>query len=87
MTGRKGKSGGQRPGAGRPATTEPVRTLALSSPARQELSILTLNQRGIRNNHKLSQREFLEELIHAKWLEYDAMIQGMTEEAGDNGLA
>lgn len=69
MPGAKGKSGGRRAGAGRPATDRPVRTLALSAEARQELSIITRNQRAVRNNPKLSQRQILEELIHAKWLE------------------
>lgn len=83
MTGKKGKSGGQRAGAGRPATTRPVNTLALSEQARQELAILTRNQRAVRNNSKLSQRQIVEELIHAKWVEYDAMIQSMTEGVPD----
>jgi hypothetical protein len=75
MTGKKGKSGGRRPGAGRRATDAPVRTISLSAESRQELAILTQAQRAVRNNPDLSQRQIVEELIHAAWLEYDATIQ------------
>lgn len=80
VTGKKGKSGGRRPGAGRRATDTPVSTISLSTEARQELAILTQNQRAVRDNNDLSQRQIVEELIHAAWIEYDAMIQD-TEEA------
>lgn len=85
MAGIKGKSGGRRAGAGRHASNpEPV-TLRLSPQARQELRILTLNQRALRNNPLLSQAQLLAELVHEKWLEYDAAIQATAEEA-TNGL-
>ena len=75
--------GGRRAGAGRPATIRPITTIALSPQARQELSILTLNQRGVRNNPDLSQRAVLEEIIHARWLEYSAAIRDAEEAAHD----
>jgi len=83
MPGVKGKSGGQRAGAGRRAKTEPVATIALSSQAQLELSILTRHNRIIRGSPKLSQRQVAEELIHAAWLELDELWQAKAEEIPD----
>lgn len=83
MPGVKGRSGGQRAGAGRHATHPEPATLRLSPQARQELSILTQNQRALRSNPRLSQAQLLAEIVHEKWLEYDAMIQSMAEETTD----
>jgi len=83
MPGIKGKTGGQRAGAGRPATDNPVTTLALSREARQELRILTMERQAIANNKAITQRQVLEGLIHAAWLEYDAAIQRIVEELSD----
>jgi hypothetical protein len=89
MTGSKGKSGGSRIGAGRRAkNTDPAAdsTLAVSAQARQELRILTLRQRAVRNCATLTQRQILEELIHAAWLDYDAQIQSLAEQAHEAPL-
>lgn len=64
---------------GRPPKDAKRSTADIGPAARQELTILTLNQRGVRNNPLLTQRQVLEELIHAAWLEYDAHIQQIVE--------
>lgn len=84
MPGVKGKSGGKRAGARRPSTTAEPATLRLNPQARQELRILILNQRALRNNPQLSQAQLLAEWIHEKWLEYDAMIQKLSEEGSEH---
>lgn len=76
-------NGGKRAGAGRRATTTEPATLRLGPQARQELRILTLNQRALRNNPQLSQAQLLAEWVHEKWLEYDAAIDTMAEEIID----
>ncbi len=72
-------NGGKRTGAGRRATTPEPKSLRLPASARQELRILLLNQRSLRNNQQLSQAQLLAEFIHAKWLEYDAHIDAMID--------
>lgn len=69
-----GKRGGSRPGSG-----PRVRRLQLSAAAAQELHILTLHRRGLTNDQGLAPVGVVEQLIHEKWLEYDAMIQGTVE--------
>lgn len=73
-----GKRGGKRPGSG-----PRVRRLQLSPAAAQELHILTLHRRALTNEQGLAPVGVVEQLIHAAWLEYDAMIQGM-EEGGEH---
>lgn len=86
MPGIKGKSGGRRSGAGRHAANLEPATLRLNAQARQQLRILTLNQRALRNNPQLSQAQLLAEFVHEKWIQYDAMIQSMAESEATNGL-
>jgi hypothetical protein len=76
-------NGGKRAGAGCHATTPEPASVRLPAQARQELRILLLNQRSLRNNYQLSQAQLLAEFIHARWLEYDATIQQMAEGATD----
>lgn len=79
MTGKKGRSGGARRGAG-----PNVRRIHISADAALELKILTLNQRALRNNPNLTPHQLVEELIHGLWLAYDAMIQEAAEEGAEH---
>lgn len=75
------KRGGARPGAG-----GLIRNLHLDKETATELRILTLHRRALTNNPALSSVDVVAQVIHEKWLEYDAMIQSMAESEATNGL-
>lgn len=81
MAGVKGKSGGARTGSG-----PTVRRLQLSKEAAQELRILTSHRRALTNNQALQPADIATQLIHAAWLEYDAMIQAAQATAEEYDL-
>ena len=72
MTGKKGKSGGARKGSG-----PTVKRLQLSKEIAAELRTITMHRRALTNNRALHPADVAAQLIHAAWLEYDAMIQQM----------
>lgn len=59
------------------------RVINLSAEAQQELRIITLHLRGIRNNPQLTPRQVIEEMIKQRWLEFDANIQAKAEELAE----
>lgn len=87
MPGKKGRSGkgsgGSGRNQGRPALTtgSQATTLAISASARQELRIITLHLRAARNNHALTQRQVVEQLIRAAWLDYEQQIDHAVSQA------
>ena len=81
MAGTKGRSGGARRGSG-----PTVRRLRLSKEAALELRILTLNRRGVTGNNEIQPVDIVTEMIHASWLEYDAMIQRLADDAVESGV-
>lgn len=52
----------------------------LGPEASQELRIITLHLRGIRNNAKLTPRQVVEELIKREWVAFDEQVQANAEE-------
>lgn len=59
------------------------RTINLSLEAQQELRIITLHLRGIRNNSALTPRQVVEELIKREWAAFDEQWQGAGEELAE----
>jgi len=51
------------------------------------LRVLLLARRGATGNAELQPVDVASQLIHAAWLEYDAMIQQAVEEVEQYGLA
>jgi len=78
-------NGGARAGAGRPANpTRETGILKLSAAALSELRVIVAEQRGVRNNPALTQRQIIEELIHREWLSFNEYIDQIVEDAGDD---
>lgn len=78
-------NGGARAGAGRPPSpTRETGILKLSAAALSELRVIVAEQRGVRNNPALTQRQIIEELIHREWLAFSAYIDQIVEDAGDD---
>lgn len=77
-------NGGARVGAGRPANpTRETGILKLSAAALSELRVIVAEQRGVRNNPALTQRQIIEELIHREWLSFNEYIDKIVEEMSD----
>jgi hypothetical protein len=57
--------------------------VSLSAASLSELRIITAEQRGVRNNPKLTQRQIVEELIHREWLAFNEYIDKIVEEMSD----
>lgn len=81
MAGIKQRSGGRRPGAGsggaRAGAGRPVQRIQLSKEIATELRVLILNLRS--SGSQIDENQFVANLIHEKWHEYDNEIQKAVE--------
>lgn len=70
-------------GTGRKPKKLDPSVIHLSVEAQQELRIITLHLRGIRENQQLTPRQVVEEMIRRRWLEFDADVQAKAEELAE----
>ncbi len=76
------KNGGHTTAGRKPKKLDP-RVINLSPEAQQELRIITLHLRAIRNNSALTPRQVVEELIRREWIAFDEQVQADAEELAE----
>ena len=82
MPGIKKRSGGRRPGAGsggaRSGAGRRIQRINLDKSTASELRVLILNRRSL--GSEIDEHQFVANLIHEAWHEYDMSIQQSVEQ-------